>query len=975
MRHFLLPFLTTAFFLWGSPAWADPDSLFAEYVNKAADFIKTGQPDSAAYFENAAARHFRQTDSLKSWIKLYQKLGATCRDSGRYEEALGYFFKGLNQQWRRPANKEELEALAWFYTHIGYTYAKLDDKLAVVKWYEHAAAILRDTLGIEDARVARAIYSQLGNACNRLRDYQRAEFFHEKRLRILTKAKNWDKAAGACNDLGMVYFNMENYPLAIETFQAGIQFDSVSADYRILLLANLAMTFIKNGDLAGAFSANRQCEKIIRDSALPPEEKKGDFILVYENYARCYREKRQYLLAEKYCSNALKLQKEIDPDNHRGAALLQILWGDIFQSWGKWEEALASYRAALQNFIPSFQGQDPTSLPAASQLPAEPNLIEAFAGIAACLMGKHQSAADWKAVGTAMQAYELAISVENQLLRNYVLEGSRLTALKEHRWYREEALAVAYGLWQKEKTGEAAARMFAISEQSRAFLLLETVQVTSTFGQSQEEDSGLRSRYFQLNERIAGLEEAAGSGRSAEELDSLKMALVKAKDERAAVVEKILNNYPELNFLNKNQAAALRAVQQVLGPDRMLVEYFVGEKRLFTFAVTASGFSAWVRPLPPDFNEKIFALKTALTDNPVVNLNKNKPVFAQSAYQLYRWLMQDALAWKPSAVRRLAIVPDGLLGYLPFELLTREETKGDFYYHQPAYLLKDFSTGYAPSAELFVLQTRKETGRAGKNLAGFAPSYAEMPVASAGNADQLLLAELVRSGEYDLKGTKDEVRFATRLLGGKAFLDGDASEANFKKWASGFRVLLLSMHSLVNEDDPQFSRLLFTRDASGEQDDDLLLALELPGIRLQADLAVLSACNTGFGKLYAGEGVMSLSGAFFAAGVPSTVMTLWKIPDATSPIIVKEFFKNLAAGMPKDVALQQAKLTYLGAAQTPEEMHPYHWAGFIASGNMEPLSLQPVTPSWVWMAGVVALGGLFFYFFKKNRKLPSWGSH
>lgn len=180
------------------------------------------------------------------------------------------------------------------------------------------------------------------------------------------------------------------------------------------------------------------------------------------------------------------------------------------------------------------------------------------------------------------------------------------------------------------------------------------------------------------------------------------------------------------------------------------------------------------------------------------------------------------------------------------------------------------------------------------------------------------------------------------------------------------------MHSLVREDAPSFSKLLFSEYSSGGAEDDLLHALELSTVPLQADLAVLSACNTGFGKLYPGEGVMSMSGAFFSAGVPSMVMTLWKIPDATSPLIIKAFFRNLEAGMPKDVALQQAKIEFLENLPSIQEAHPYHWAGFIASGNMEPLLLNETGGGWAWVVTGLAVAGLVFFILKKIEKRPGF---
>ena len=203
---------------------------------------------------------------------------------------------------------------------------------------------------------------------------------------------------------------------------------------------------------------------------------------------------------------------------------------------------------------------------------------------------------------------------------------------------------------------------------------------------------------------------------------------------------------------------------------------------------------------------------------------------------------------------------------------------------------------------------------------------------------------LSRDGLLDLQGAKDEVNAIRKVIGGKAFEDSLATEGSFKREAAQYRILHLAMHAYADDQDPMLSHLLFTLNPKDTTEDGDLTAAELYAMNLNADLAVLSACNTGFGTLSKGEGVMSLARAFTYAGVPATVTSLWEAPDATTPGIMESFYKNLKLGMPKDDALRQAKLTYLKNAHESLAANPYLWASFVPMGNMDAIDLEEKGP-------------------------------
>ena len=235
---------------------------------------------------------------------------------------------------------------------------------------------------------------------------------------------------------------------------------------------------------------------------------------------------------------------------------------------------------------------------------------------------------------------------------------------------------------------------------------------------------------------------------------------------------------------------------------------------------------------------------------------------------------------------------------------------------------------------------------------GFAPKYKphEAPAI-------VTRAALTRDNAYDLRYAVQEVENIQNLLGGDVFLREKAAESTFKQKANQYRILHFAMHAMPDSANPTFSKLLFTYNAQDSLEDNDLTAAELYTMHLNADLAVLSACQTGYGKINRGEGVMSLSRAFAYAGVPATVMSLWKVPDNATSDIMLTFYKNLKLGQTKDDALRNAKLSYL--AQHPEANNPFFWAGFVAEGDMSVMEMiNPYEALWIGGGLLVFLMGL-----------------
>ncbi|GEM_PF-3568237 len=204
-----------------------------------------------------------------------------------------------------------------------------------------------------------------------------------------------------------------------------------------------------------------------------------------------------------------------------------------------------------------------------------------------------------------------------------------------------------------------------------------------------------------------------------------------------------------------------------------------------------------------------------------------------------------------------------------------------------------------------------------------------------------------------LQWAEKEVRGIADGLHGRAFCRRMATEDVFKRKAPQAGIIHLATHAIVDDENPLYSKLVFAEDAASSEDG-FLNTFELYNMKLNARLVVLSACNTGYGKVVHGEGIMSLARGFMYAGCPCIVMSLWPVDDQSTAGLMKGFFSGLAQGLRKDTALRQTKLDYLKQADAVQS-NPFYWAGFVSIGNTHPIPIRMHKnhPTWLLM-GIVA---------------------
>jgi CHAT domain-containing protein len=315
------------------------------------------------------------------------------------------------------------------------------------------------------------------------------------------------------------------------------------------------------------------------------------------------------------------------------------------------------------------------------------------------------------------------------------------------------------------------------------------------------------------------------------------------------------------------------------------------------------------------------------------------------------------------------IIPDGILFNLSFEMLTPEKIASFKEFHTNS-LLSKYSISYQYS--LFLLQHNREKKQIKEKFVAFAPGFSDRlkkeykrVVTDSMDLDRNYLHLLPQPFSVNL------AKNTIGMLGGNLFVEKESTEATFKQKAGKHEIIHIGTHAESDNQHPEFSRLIFAKNPDELSQDNSLYLPEIYNCDLTSNLTVLTACETGKPGYEDGEGMISLAHAFNFAGSESILMGLWKIDEKSSATIVGSFYRNLLAGLSKDEALRQAKLSYLQTARG-SALDPAYWAGLVLMGNSEPIELKQVSSKGYWLAGGITLLGIMLLVggkrLRKNRQ-------
>ncbi len=528
-------------------------------------------------------------------------------------------------------------------------------------------------------------------------------------------------------------------------------------------------------------------------------------------------------------------------------------------------------------------------------------------------------------------------------------QASLLQLASNHKYIYNTAIEACWVLYQQENKPALLEKAFGFSENSKALLLrlaANNLLVDGARGSKDvmaNKDLQLRKRISQLNAQYLD----AGSNN-----DSLLSLLTGTMESYYRFQDSLLqsgNAATQLKYRVKPFSID-EIRQQLLNEKQTLLQYTVTDDYVFLFVLNARNLV--MKRLPRKTLEDVKTLQQLYNLQPAA--------FVAPAYRLYDALVAPAVPLLLSD--KLLIVPDADLYYLNFELLVSDAAVAAF--NKLPYLIQRYNIAYQLSATS-ALQYKAAGRQTADKALLLTPVFTdEMKAAYRKDIKDSLLADqhylsLLRQ-PFALNAAQQIGRYVSTDL----FTGPHAMESTFKEAANRYNILHLGTHAEINNGSPLQSRFFLAKppaEDSTDSEDGYLHAYEIYGMELRAELAVLTACETGTGAWNQGEGVISLAHSFMYAGCPSVVMSLWKIDEKSSAEIITLFYKHLASGASKSEALRAAKLEYLQKAP-PELNHPYFWAGMTLIGDDAPLAHSSST--WLWIAIPVAallvIGGLIW---------------
>jgi CHAT domain-containing protein len=418
-------------------------------------------------------------------------------------------------------------------------------------------------------------------------------------------------------------------------------------------------------------------------------------------------------------------------------------------------------------------------------------------------------------------------------------------------------------------------------------------------------------------------------------------------------IEQNYSKYYELKYNPK--FVTLAEVQDNLAYKEALIEYVLSDSLLITYVVDRKGINVFSQEIGPEFASECLEYYMLLNNqNFSGEVRENYRRYVNLGHKFYQILIEPCLAYTDK--RSFTIIPDGAITYIPFEGLITKVTDTEYVnYIDLPYMIKDYSIGYSHSSTL-LFSERYQTKSPEDKVLAFAPLYVN-PL------DRIDTAQYRHFDEntellFPLVGTIKEVQSINETVPAKVFINEKATEANFKKNASDYNILHLAMHTIMRDDNPLYSLLAFTNLEEDSIEDNRLFAYEIYNMKLNAQMAVLSSCSSGFGEMKKGEGMMSLARGFIYAGCPSIIMTLWQVADKSSSDLMTSFYKYLKRGKSKQEAMRMAKIDYLEKADDLTS-NPYFWSGFVVLGDSSPIYQKSGLTYWIIV--ILAFAGALIY--------------
>ena len=860
------------------------------------------EADSLAYYYQRIVAHHCAADNLEGFLYAYWDWQAALFDDT--ETALALLDTAARQMWRSPETPAESEALLWLEVNRGYHRFQLGKVTGAVRAYERALDLF-EAHDFPELEALDYLYLPLGAHYTRLGDNAKARTLYETALAKFRDRADAGTLAGLYNNLGLTYWNEGNQAAAIAVYEKGMAIKQLPPEQAGLLQLSAGRSYRALGQEAEAMDFADQALFFLEPLRRldPPPEALPDYL------SGAYLLKGQLLSAAGETRAALPVLQNAREQAlearqtryHRTVAKVSVAIGDAWLSARSPERALRAYHAALCSLFPSLSEADATTLPDTAWLYGENAIYEALAGKADAWWEQYQTTQDTQLLQFALQAHQLASRAAWKLRGWLQYESSKLTLSSQSRSRVRKAIQVARALY--EHTGDKGylTTAWSLSEQVKAAVLLDAVRRNRATGPAEEAVANLRQQLAYFERQLLLQPEHDNRVVWLQERDELQEQLQTAL---AGMGNKVSW---------RHQPNAYAALPSAMKKGTTLLEFFVGDQFVDIFAQPPGQPPVWHQvPVKGGLEESVLAFQELVQSRQRLERSGD---FPNLAFSLYDQLLAPLWDTLPA---RLLIVPDAWLSALPFGALYTEP--GGHRWNTAPFLIQKTEMHYAYSLQVNAQQQQRSV-QAPKSVLYFAPRFAD--------------------GQRGLPPLRKEQSAIPQRWEKTTLEDAGADWSGLRQYASEYRILHLSTHGTAADSLPRIE--CYDRPA---------YLPDIYALPLNAELVVLSACESSLGTYEKGEGVMSLSRAFTYAGSQGLVATLWPINELATGRILNQFYEHLETGSRKAEALTQAKRDYLASADVPVfQKSPYYWAGVVyvgADGALQQPPAMRLRRSWFW---------------------------
>ncbi len=836
-----------------------------------------------------------------SFADINYYVGLAHTNEGSYISALPYC--EISEQLTKKCFTEDTIKLMKRKIILSHLYASTDQIMKAIKVNEEGLILAKE---IKDPMMMFRFLMNGGNAFQYKGEYSSAiSYFNQ--AHVLIKGKNPLFEQAVKTNIGAAYLSSEQPKKAKIAFLEALElsrqgsgpatgevYDQLST---VILLNDLSKVYTQLGQLDSAMLYATKTMEGINRIYTDKHAYHGEFLL---NLGLVQKENGNIESAVKTLTESIELNNQFRSNHNSYSAIALMHLGDIESENKNFERAMTYYQESIAATVPDYNWSDLADLPSPENRATNPrDAIESLSK-----MGTTYK--KWYALSDSLQLLEQAVNVYTVLF-SYI-DGfkaqltdveSRLLFSSNFKDIYSQAIDVTHKLYQSsrdKKYIEIALRWMEKNKANELFIALNMSQLKET---SQDSifryESEVKSKISYLEKRLTSISDSAQKA-------TLQSRLYAFENDLRNVVVSIEKKYPQFYDIKYNvKQPSIDDLQKQLNKETVLVSYFVGTDQAYFVTIDKSSINFGTIGSASNLKNEINSL--------IKNLKAGALSSKEQLNQVFE-MLQPSLK---TNYKQLLIIPDDILSYLPFEVIT----------HEGKHLLEYTTITYSPSVNFLHFQRQTNSN----SLASiYAPSFVQTTEG---------LVSFTRGSNLDslapLPYAEEEANSIAQLFDSNALTGKAATETHFKTSTKKSAILHLATHAVIDEQSPEFSKLLLNNDSLN---DGLLHTYELYNMQLNADLVALSACNTGVGKYYSGEGVMSLARGFMYAGVPNVMMSLWSVPDKSTSEIMQSFYSHLKNGLSKPEALRQAKLDYLAKADE-NTSNPYYWAGFVYIGNPE----------------------------------------